>query len=116
MKSATVEGGAAVLEAAEVLKSDGTILKRNELFDALGIEAENENHAPKGKPDPLEPIHDDPIMGADDQEVGAIEMLSDNVTRIRLPDPAAMTFEQREEAAEAFIKQIRVYFALDVAG
>ena len=116
MKSATVEDRAAVLEAAEVIKSEGTMLKRNELFEALGIAGENEKHAPNSKLDPFEPIHDDPIMGADDQEVGAIEMLSDNVTRLRLPDPASMTFEQREEAAEAFIKQIRIYFALEVAG
>ena len=116
MKGATVEDRNAVLELAEVLKSEGTLLKRNELFDALGIETEDEKEAPKEKPDPLEPIHDDPILGADDQEVGAIEMLSDNVTRLRLPDPTTMTFEQREEASEAFIKQIRIYFALGVAG
>ena len=42
-------------------------------------------------------------------------MLSDDVTRLRLPDPTEMTFSQREEAAEAFIKQIRIYFDLDVA-
>lgn len=114
MKGATVEDRAAVLEAAEALKSDGTMLKRNELFNALGIELEGENDAPKGKSDPFEPVHEDQIMGADDQEVGAIEMLTDNVTRLRLPDPATMTLEQREEAAEAFIKQIRIYFQLDV--
>lgn len=116
MKSASLEDRAAVLEAAEVLKSEGTMLKRNELFEALGIADEDDKHAPHSKLDPFEPIHDDPIMGTDDQEVGAIEMLSDNVTRLRLPDPASMTFEQREEAAEAFIKQIRIYFALEVAG
>lgn len=114
MKGATVEDRAEVLDAAEVLKSDGTMLKRNELFNALGIEIEGEKDAPKGKSDPFEPVHEDQIMGADDQEVGAIEMLSDNVTRLRLPDPATMTLEQREEAAEAFIKQIRIYFQLDV--
>ena len=42
-------------------------------------------------------------------------MLSDDVHRLRLPDPAGMTPMQREEAAEAFIKQIRIYFELDAA-
>ena len=54
-------------------------------------------------------------MGHDDEPVGALEMLRDNVQRLRLPNLAGMTPMQREEAAEAFIKQIRIYFELDVA-
>ena len=54
-------------------------------------------------------------MGHDDEPVGAWEMLGDDVHRLRLPNPAGMTPMQREEAAEAFIKQIRIYFELDAA-
>ncbi|WP_379923316.1 hypothetical protein [Erythrobacter sp. R86502] len=40
-------------------------------------------------------------------------MHSDNIARLRLPDPNAMTIEEREVAAQAFVQQIYAYFELD---
>ena len=114
MKSAAAEDRESVMEQAEILASEGASLKRNEFLEALGIELGDGKQA-SNKPDPLEPVESIPVIGHDDQPVGALEMLSDDVTRLRLPDPTEMTFAQREEAAEAFIKQIRIYFDLDVA-
>lgn len=115
MKGASEEEREKVLLNAEILESAGERLKRNELFEALEIEIEGKVSAPV-KADPLAPVDSTPIIGHDDQPVGALEMLSDDVHRLRLPDPATMTFAEREEAAEAFIKQIRIYFELDAAG
>jgi hypothetical protein len=115
MKAASDEGCGAVLVRAESLSEEGASLKNNELFEALGIETADNLQA-RAKMDPLEPVHSDPIFGADDQPVGAIELLGDDVTRLRLPDPATMSPAEREEAANAFIKQIRRYFDLDPAG
>ena len=114
MKSASADEREAVMERMEVLTSEGVSLKRNELFEALEI-AQDEGTTASPKSDPLEPVHSTPIMGHDDEPVGALEMLRDNVQRLRLPNLAGMTPMQREEAAEAFIKQIRIYFELDVA-
>ena len=115
MKAASDEGCGAVLVRAESLSEESASLKNNELFEALGIDTADKPPA-RAKFDPLEPVHSDPIFGADDQPVGAIELLGDDVTRLRLPDPATMSPAEREEAANAFIKQIRRYFDLDPAG
>lgn len=114
MKSASADEREAVMERMEVLTSEGVSLKRNELFEALEI-AQDEGTSASPKSDPLEPVQSTPIMGHDDEPVGALEMLDDDVHRLRLPNPAGMTPMQREEAAEAFIKQIRIYFELDAA-
>ncbi|ASP29296.1 hypothetical protein CHH26_02825 [Qipengyuania flava] len=115
MKAASDEERATVVEEAEAHADAGASFKRNELFGALGIEVEGGSEAP-AKPDPLAPIASTDIFGADDQPVGAIEMLADEVMRIRLPDPAAMTRDEREAAAAAFILQIRIHFELDAQG
>lgn len=112
VKSASDEQRAAVLEKAEAHADTGESFKRNELFDALGIEVEGGSEA-SAKAGPLTPIESTDIFGADDQPVGAIEMLADEVMRIRLPDPATMTRDEREAAAAAFIQQIRIHFELD---
>ena len=114
MKSASADEREAVVERTQVLTSEGASLKRNEFLEALEIEQGGEREA-LTKPHPLAPIESTPIMGHDDQPVGAIEMLSDDVHRLRLPDLAGMSAMQREEAADAFIKQIRIYFELDAA-
>ena len=114
MKSASADEREAVMERMEVLTSEGVSLKRKELFEALEIAQEGETSADK-KVDPLEPVYSTPILGHDDEPVGALEMLGDDVHRLRLPNPAGMTPMQREEAAEAFVKQIRIYFELDAA-
>lgn len=115
MKTASDEERVAVLEKAALLADAGEFFKRSELFNALGIEAESGIEA-SPKADPLAPIESTDIFGADDQPVGAIEMLADEVMRIRLPDPATMTRDEREAAAAAFIQQIRIHFELDVEG
>lgn len=114
MKSASADEREAVMERMEILTSEGVSLKRNELFEALEI-AQDDGVSASAKSDPLEPVHSTPIMGHDDEPVGALEMLGDDVHRLRLPNLAGMTPMQREEAAEAFIKQIRIYFELDAA-
>lgn len=114
MKTASDEERSAVLEEAEIHASAGASLKRNELFEALGIEQDGRAGGPT-RPDPLAPIESMEVFGADDQPVGAMEMLADEVMRIRLPDPATMAMDQREAAAAAFIDQIRAYFGLDTA-
>lgn len=114
MKTASDEERAAVLEQAEVHASAGASLKRSELFQALGMEGEDAALAP-AKTDPLAPIDFTEIVGDDDVIVGAIEMLADEVVRLRLPDPTTMTLDERTAAAKAFIQQIRSYFGLDAA-
>jgi len=114
MKAASEEERENALDAADFHASEGASLKRNELLEALGIETESENRA-SAKADPLAPIEMTEIFGADDQVVGALEMLNDDVMRIRLPDPATMTVDEREAAAASFIRQIRAYFFLDTA-
>lgn len=115
MKSASADERESMVERTQVLTSEGASLKRNEFLEALNIEQGGETGAIT-RPHPLAPIESTPIMGHDDQPVGAIEMLSDDVHRLRLPDLAGMSAMQREEAADAFIKQIRIYFELDTAG
>jgi len=115
MKTASDHDRAAVLEAAETHESAGASLKRNELFEALGIETDEPERS-AAKSDPLDPIDSTEIFGSDDQPVGAMEMLSDEVMRLRLPDPTTMTADEREAAAAAFIEQIRAYFGLDARG
>lgn len=118
MKTATDGERAKVLESAEVRMSEGVMLKPGDLFDALGIEVESSGG--KAKPtsahdhsDVLETVD---VLGFDDQPVGTIEKLDERVMRFQLPDPTAMTPDEREVAAQAFIAEIRLYFGLKVAG
>lgn len=111
IKGADEEERLAVFEEVERLTIDGTLLQNNEVLEALGIESESD--APRTeKPNPLAPSLSTDIFGADDQPVGALEMLADDVQRLRLPDPATMTADEREAAAEAFIGVILSYFGL----
>lgn len=115
MKTASEEDYERVLDAAHYFADEGASFKRPELFEALGIQTELSKE-PAAKLDPLAPIDRVDIFGADDQPVGALEMLADQVMRLRLPDPATMTRDERESAAAAFIKQIRLHFELEVEG
>ena len=115
MKAASDEERAAVFDETEARANAGASFKRNELFGALGMKVEGGSEG-SAKPDPLAPIESTDIFGADDQPVGAIEMLADEMMRIRLPDPAAMTRDEREAAAAAFIQQIRIHFELNAQG
>lgn len=117
MKSATPEMQAEVLENAELRESEGVSLKASDLFAALGIEievgAKTKASVSSEESDALETI---PVLGFDDQPVGAVEKLDERVMRLQLPDPTTMTPDEREIAAQAFIAEIRAYFGLKVAG
>lgn len=113
MKAASEEERAEVLEAAEARISEGAELKPSELFDALGIELDGGTKAKTSAlPDPSDVLETIPILGFDDQPVGAIEKLDERVMRFQLPDPASMSIDQREIAAQAYIAQILEYFGL----
>lgn len=114
IKGADEEERLAVFEQVDRLSSEGTLLQNNEFLGALGIESELE--APRTeKPNPLAPTESTDIFGDDDQPVGALEMLADDVQRLRLPDPRAMSAEEREAAANAFIGVILTYFGLETS-
>ena len=112
MKGASDEELGAYLSRAEVLSADGVSFSTGELLEAFGIDGPAKK-AGGERVDPFAPIDTTDVFGDDDQVVGALDMHSDNVTRLRLPDPHAMTIEEREVAAKAFIKQIYAYFELD---
>lgn len=112
MKGATDEKLGAYLSRAEELSADGVSFSTGELLEAFGIDGPAKK-ASGPRVDPFAPIDTTDVFGDDDQVVGALDMHSDNVTRLRLPDPHAMTIEEREVAAKAFIKQIYAYFELD---
>ena len=94
--------------------SEGVSLKASELFDALGIEIEGACSKPKASSstevsDILESID---IFGEDDTPVGVVEKLDERVMRFQLPDPSSMSPDQREIAAQGYIRQILDYFGL----
>ena len=103
--------GAFISRAGE-LSADGVSFSTGELLEAFGIDGPAKK-AGGPKVDPFAPTDTTDVFGDDDQVVGSLDMHSDNVTRLRLPDPHAMTIEEREVAAKAFIKQIYAYFELD---
>ncbi|QDH35122.1 hypothetical protein [Porphyrobacter sp. YT40] len=130
VKAASEEMRAEMLKTAEALESEflarsgsgddkARLLKPTELFDALGIEIEKGGAKSKAKAsadvevsDVLESVD---IFGEDDQPVGVVERLNERVMRITLPDPAAMSPDQREAAAQGYIRQILDYFGLEGA-
>ncbi len=112
LKGASDEELGAYLSRAEALSADGVSFSTGELLEAFGIDGPAKK-AGGPRVDPFAPIDTTDVFGDDDQVVGALDMHSDNVTRLRLPDPHAMTIEEREVAAKAFIKQIYAYFELD---
>ena len=112
MKGASDEELGAYLSRAEALSADGVSFSTGELLEAFGIDGPAKK-AGGPRVDPFAPIDTTDVFGDDDQVIGALDMHSDNVTRLRLPDPHAMTIEEREVAANAFIKQIYAYFELD---
>lgn len=103
--------GAFISRAGE-LSADGVSFSTGELLEAFGIDGPAKK-AGGPKIDPFAPTDRTEVFGDDDQVVGSLDMHSDNVTRLRLPDPHAMTIEEREVAAKAFIAQIYAYFELD---
>ena len=103
--------GAFISRAGE-LSADGVAFSTGELLEAFGIDGPAKK-AGGPKVDPFAPTDRTDVFGDDDQVVGSLDMHSDNVTRLRLPDPHVMTIEEREVAAKAFIKQIYAYFELD---
>ena len=111
-KDASDEEVGALISKAEDLAAEGASFTTTELLEAFDIEAPAKK-ATAAKADPFEPADRTEIFGDDDQVVGSLDMHSDNVTRLRLPDPNAMTIDEREVAAKAFIKQIYAYFELD---
>lgn len=112
MKGANDEELGVYLSRAEELSADGVAFSTGELLEAFDIEGPvKKAGAPKS--DTRVPIDSTEVVGSDDQVIGALELHSDNVNRLRLPDPHAMSFDEREIAAEAFIKEIYAYFGLD---
>ncbi|MEE4538182.1 MAG: hypothetical protein V2J51_06800 [Erythrobacter sp.] len=125
VKAASPEMRAEMLKAAEALESEFTarngsgdgepgLLKPADLFDALGIEIEGGGSKPKASSsaevsDVLESID---IFGEDDTPVGVVEKLDERVMRFQLPDPSSMSPDQREAAAQGYIRQILDYFGL----
>ena len=112
MKGASDEELGAHLSRAEELSADGVSFSTGELLEAFGIDGPAKKTGGP-KVDPFAPTDRTEVFGDDDQVVGSLDMHSDNVTRLRLPDPHVMTIEEREVAAKAFIKQIYAYFELD---
>lgn len=114
VKTATDEVRSEVLEAAALRMSEGVALKPSELFDALGVEMESSGAKTNASalPDPSDVLETIDVLGFDDQPVGTIEKLDEHVMRFQLPDPALMTSDQREVAAQAYIRQILEYFGL----
>jgi len=116
LKTAGEQEQSELLEAAEVLLSQGAALKPSKLFDALGLEIENSGSKgkPQGRPEVSDVLESIDVLGFDDQPVGVIEKLDERVMRFQLPDPASMTVHEREAAATGFIRQILDYFGLEV--
>lgn len=112
MKDASDEEIGAFISKAEDFATAGVAFTTTELLEAFDIEGPAKK-AGRPKVDPFTPTDTTDVFGDDDQVIGALDMHSDNVTRLRLPDPHAMTIEEREVAAKAFIKQIYAYFELD---
>ena len=112
MDKADDEKIGAFISRAEELAADGASFSTSELLEAFDIDGPAKK-AGATKVDPFEPTDRTEVFGDDDQVVGSLDMHSDNVTRLRLPDPHAMTIEEREVAAKAFIAQIYAYFELD---
>lgn len=124
VKAASEEMRADMLKTAEALESEffarsGSgggelgLLKPAELFNALGIKIEGGSKSKASSPaevsDVLESID---IFGEDDTPVGVVEKLDERVMRFQLPDPLSMSPEQREIAAQGYIRQILDYFSL----
>ena len=112
MKGASDEELGDFISRVEDLAADGVSLTPGELLDAFGIEGSAKKVVP-AKDDPFKPTDSTEIFGSDDQVIGALDLHSDNIARLRLPDPHAMTIDEREAAAEAFVQQIYAYFELD---
>ncbi|MET0374080.1 MAG: hypothetical protein ABW128_07470 [Rhizorhabdus sp.] len=105
-----------VLDRAADLATNGERCRPAEAFDFLQIDRVVDPDAPEptaAKPKPIVPLESEPILGHDDQPVGAYERLADNVDRIRLPDVSGMSLAEREIAADACIGQVLRHFGLD---
>ena len=125
VKAASEEMRVKMLKTAEALESElfvrsgsgddkALLLKPSGLFDALGIEIEGDGAKAKASTDievsdVLESID---IFGDNDEPVGTVEKLNEHVMRFQLPDPASLSPNQREAAAQGYIKQILNYFGL----
>ena len=99
----------AVLDRAADLAANGERCRPAEAFDFLQIDRVVDPDAGEptaARPKPIVPIESEPILGHDDQPVGAYERLADNVDRIRLPDVSGMSLAEREIAADACIGQV----------
>lgn len=112
MKRVSDEEVGDFISRAEDLAADGVSLTPGELLDVFGIEG-SAKKAVAEKDDPFVPTDSTEIFGSDDQVIGALDLHSDNIARLRLPDPHAMTIDEREAAAQAFVQQIYAYFELD---
>lgn len=111
-KGASDEELGAFISRAQDLAAAGVSLTPGELLDAFGIEG-SAKKAVTAKDDPFAPTDSTAIFGSDDQVIGALDLHSDNIARLRLPDPHAMTIDERKAAAKAFVQQILAYFELD---
>lgn len=111
-KGASDEELGAFISRAQDQAAAGVSLTPGELLDAFGIEGSSKKAVP-AKDDPFAPIDRKEIFGSDDQIIGSLDLHSDNIARLRLPDPHAMTINERAAAAKAFVQQIYAYFELD---
>ncbi|MGY6551247.1 MAG: hypothetical protein ACXIT4_05050 [Erythrobacter sp.] len=114
MNAASEDERKAVCENAQQLRLAGKPIKAPRLLVLLGVE-EASNDESNVKPNPFAPVSQETVFGHDDQPVGAVEMLADNITRVRLPDPAVMSLDERQAAAASFVAHILVYFGLEKA-
>lgn len=112
MKGASDEELGDFISRAEDLAADGVSFSPGELLDAFGIEG-SAKKAVTAKDDPFAPTDSTEIFGSDDQVIGSLDLHSDNIARLRLPDPHGMTIDERDAAAKAFVRQIYAYFELN---
>ncbi|PZT91730.1 MAG: hypothetical protein DI637_01675 [Citromicrobium sp.] len=112
MKGADGEKIGEFIYRAEALAADGVSYKPAELLKAFDIEGPPKKEGAK-KTVSFTPIEGADVLGSDDKLIGALELHSDNIMRLSLPNPFDMTIDERVVAAEAYTKQIYAYFELD---
>ena len=86
MDKADDEKIGAFISRAENFAADGSSFTTTDLLEAFDIESPAKK-AGGPKVDPFAPTDRTEVFGDDDQIVGSLDMHSDNVTRLRLPDP-----------------------------
>lgn len=103
-----------VISIAKEFSDAGGTFAPPELLSGLGIELPQDMPTKIKSCGPaLKATSSEPVFGDDDEPIGALEVLSDNISRLRLPDATVMSLVQRQTARDAFVTQIDRYFELD---